>query len=466
MKHNLQLRIKNLSKYFLVIICTQADLHLCTFLPAQNGKIDSLLAQLKRDKEDTNKVNHLDYLASALYSTNPDSTILLGTQAVAIAKKINFKKGEANSYSSSGVGYWAKADYLKALENYFNALKIDETLKDSSGLARIFGNIGIVYDEQSDYPKALEYYGKALKIAEQRGDKKRIAIQLSNMGVVYDEESDYANALDYDFKTLKLTEELGAKNLIASALGNIGIVYDHQAESSSKNKNVNEDLLNKAMNYYLQALKLDEELGNQNNSAAWLGNIGTLSITLKKYKQAEKYLLDALAIDTTIGFLNHTQNTEEQLSDAYEKMGKPELALKYYKNAMALKDTLFSQEKNKEITRKELNYQFEKKQNEQKAAQEKKDALAQADARKQKVILLFVIGGLGLVILFAGFIFRSLRVTRKQKKIIEIKSAETEKQKILIEEKNKDILDSIHYAKRIQQSLLPTEKYIGKNLSR
>ena len=39
-------------------------------------------------------------------------------------------------------------------------------------------------------------------------------------------------------------------------------------------------------------------------------------------------------------------------------------------------------------------------------------------------------------------------------------------QKTLLEEKNKDITDSIHYAKRIQESLLPTEKYIERNLSR
>ena len=39
-------------------------------------------------------------------------------------------------------------------------------------------------------------------------------------------------------------------------------------------------------------------------------------------------------------------------------------------------------------------------------------------------------------------------------------------QKEIIEEKNKDITDSIIYAKRIQQTLLPTEKYIEKNMER
>ena len=67
--------------------------------------------------------------------------------------------------------------------------------------------------------------------------------------------------------------------------------------------------------------------------------------------------------------------------------------------------------------------------------------------------------------MFLAFIFRSLRVTRKQKLFIERKNRETEHQKAIIEVKNKDIMDSIRYAKRIQQSLLPTEKYIDRNIN-
>ena len=74
--------------------------------------------------------------------------------------------------------------------------------------------------------------------------------------------------------------------------------------------------------------------------------------------------------------------------------------------------------------------------------------------------------GLLLVIIFAGYVFKTLRVTRKQKVFIEIKNRETELQKKEIEEKQKEILDSIHYAKRIQTALIPSDKYIDKCLHR
>jgi hypothetical protein len=113
-----------------------------------------------------------------------------------------------------------------------------------------------------------------------------------------------------------------------------------------------------------------------------------------------------------------------------------------------------------------LNYEFEKKEAATKANQDKKDAVALAEKRKQKTVLLLVSCVLILVFVFAGLIFRSLRITRKQKHVIEVKNKETEEQKRIIEQKNKDIVDSIYYAKRIQTALITSEKYIDRNLNK
>jgi hypothetical protein len=56
-------------------------------------------------------------------------------------------------------------------------------------------------------------------------------------------------------------------------------------------------------------------------------------------------------------------------------------------------------------------------------------------------------------------IYNRLKVTQQQKVIIEI-------QKELVEEKQKEILDSIRYAKRIQDALLTPKTYIERNINR
>ena len=107
----------------------------------------------------------------------------------------------------------------------------------------------------------------------------------------------------------------------------------------------------------------------------------------------------------------------------------------------------------------EMQYDFDKKESQAKADQSKKDVVAETTRKRQSIILGSAIAGLLLVLIFALYIYRSLIQKKKA-------NGEIIKQKNIIEEKQKDILDSIYYAKRIQQSLLPTDKYIDKNIKR
>lgn len=117
------------------------------------------------------------------------------------------------------------------------------------------------------------------------------------------------------------------------------------------------------------------------------------------------------------------------------------------------------EENTKKQVRSEMNYEFEKKEAAAKLEQEKKEAIAQAESRKQSIIMYSVCGILVLVFAFAVYAYRSY--LQKQKANLEIT-----RQKEIIEVKQKEILDSIHYAKRIQTALIASDKYIERNLDR
>jgi hypothetical protein len=120
----------------------------------------------------------------------------------------------------------------------------------------------------------------------------------------------------------------------------------------------------------------------------------------------------------------------------------------------------------KKTVQQSMQYEFDKKEASTKLEQEKRDAVATAEKRKQKIIIYAVSSGLLLIFILAVVILRSLRINQKKNKIITGQKELVEKQKKIVEEKQKEILDSIHYAKRIQIALLPNEKIIEKNLSR
>jgi len=403
------------------------------------------------------------------------------------SEELASKKFMAKIYNSIGIIYNAQGDFPKAHHYYFKALKIDEELVDKESLAPVLNNIGIVYMNQGNYPKALDYFFKGLKLDEELNNKIGMAYRFGNIGIVYLEQGDHSKALTFYFKALKMDEELGNKNGIARHLGNIGIVYKEQGVSAKaldyffRALKIDEELKNKngiarhlgnigivykergdlelALKYNSNALKADEEIGNKFGVTLHLGNIGSIYLSQKKYKLAYDHLYHALSLADSIGANDYLMTFYEYLSTLYEKSTIPLQdsiggkllnmedmrlrALTYHKRSLSLKQIIFSEENKKQLVQKEMNFEFEKKEALAKAEQAKKDEVTH-------IIIYSVSAGLLLVLLLAIFIFRGYKQNQKANKIIA--------------EKNKDITDSITYAKRIQQAILPSIDSIKEKL--
>ncbi len=444
-------------------------------------KIDSLLLLINSDKEDTTKVNHLNQVAYLYRNNKPDSTIAISKQSIAICEKtiqtspLKLWFGYSDAVGNLGIGYRLKGDYPKAKEYYFKALKMDEELGNKFGIGKRLVGIANLYLNLANYPKALEYGFKALKANEEINNKRAIALSVSTIGQVYSKQQDYKLALQYSFNTLKTFEEINDKNNTQATYLEIGAIYQ-------KLKNYS-----KALEYLFIALKMSEDFGLVQLNAETLSNIGSVYLEQKEYKQALEYYNKALVIDkrqdivsgiandyNNIGYILTVQEkyieAEEYLSEAikmakqtgalinqmqaennlytlYEKWNKPSKALEHYIVATNLKDSIF----NKTNTQKLMNMEFDRKEEAAKAEQDKKDAVAIAESKKQKFILFLVALGLLSVVVFAGFVVRSLRITNKQNKIIAQHQLE--------------ITDSITYAQRIQYSLLARKEILNSNLN-
>jgi len=450
------------------------------FCFSQNVEVDSLRALLKTDKEDTARIAHLNRICNS-YELSGDLTeeMKAARQALEIAGKSKetegIKRAVARTNNYIGNVYLDQGQYLKALDCYFLALKKNEETGNKLGMAYELGNIGVVYDMQGDYNKALDYDLKGLKLDEETGDQKEIITSNGNIGILYAEKGDYVHALEYLGKALKMAEQFGDKHVTANWLGNIGVVYDYQ------------DNYAMALNYYEKALKLAEEIKDRHKTAIMLACIGSINTATKHFNKASDCIYKALAITDSLKAANSVKHNYELLSTLYQESNTPlpdssggkmlsleQMRLRslyYYKRSVAIRDTLFSKENRKQIVRKEMNYEFEKKEAETKSIHDKEMAISEAQNKKQKLIIWSVAGGLILVGLFSLIIVRSLQITRKQKRIIEIQKraverqkGEVERQKALVDEHQKEIIDSITYAKRLQDAILPPLDFVQKHL--
>jgi tetratricopeptide (TPR) repeat protein len=304
-----------------------------------------------------------------------------------------------------------------------------------------------------------------MHLAEELGNKTEIENTLINIGQVYEIEADHTKAQDYYFKALEIGKELGSKSQVAVVLGNIGTSYSDQAERSTSFKK-RDELYRKAMDYKSKALLLNRETGDKFGVAITLGDVGSLYRRMKNYKEAEDYLERALLLSREINAMELIRDFERSFSELDSARGNFRSALEHYKKHIAARDSITNDENIRKQTRSEMNFEFAKKQESDslKTDAEKKVATAQLRSEKNKRYSLY--GGLGLVMVFAGFIFNRFRVTQKQKKIIESQKEVVEEQKKIVEEKNKEVLDSIHYARRIQRAIIPSDKYISRVLEK
>jgi len=510
------------AKLFISIL--SATLTFSSIAYSQQSKIDSLLNVLKTEKEDTNRVNTLNKLASLFDHTSrfrqADS---ITYKALDLSLKLNFQIGIANSYRNIGTICYTQHKDTDAMKYYLLAFKTDETSGNKSSLGVDYTYIGLVNMHQGNYNEALKNDSIGLKIEELTNNKQGISLTYQFMGIIYRKKGNNPEALKDYLQSLKMAEEMGDRYTAGSDYMDVGNLYQDQVNSSE------------ALKYYALALKALEEINDRRGMENAYINIGNVYTSKQDYTQALSYLTKSLELATALGDRSGMAFAFGNLGDVYENLGNHEKALenqylsfkidqelgdkesmvydyveignvlfaqRKYKDAainydkgqrlaqqlgsielisttyhakagtdtamsnfkaayndyiqfIKYRDSLTNEKNTKKILSEKMTFEFDKKQAIEKAEQDKKDAITLVDKKRQEFTIIAVSIGLLLVMLFSGLLFSRFRLTQKQKKIIE-------RQKGLVEEKQKEILDSITYAKRLQDAILPPLSTIKK----
>jgi len=406
---------------------------------------------------------------------NFDKAIELYLRALKIEQKIGHKKGMAGSMSNLALTFQTRGDIQKALEYNSKSLNIREEIGDKEGVALSLNNLGLIYDSQGEYEKALEYFNKSIKICEQTGDKKGVAYGLTNIGYSYENQDQYVKGLEFLMKGLKILEEIGDKYGLAYALSNIGFFYSVNGDpsiTSSKKASLEAGIL-RSLEFFKKGLKIRDEIGDKNGMAQSLNNIANQYLAMKQFDKASAYLDKAMLLGIETGVVKNIMSAARNLSTIHKRKGNFKAALDNFELFIQMRDSLNNESTRKASIKSQLKYEYEKqaaadsvahnKESEIKNVQLQKQT-AEIKAKKNQQYALF--GGLGLVIIFAGFMYNRFKITQKQKSIIEEQKIIVEQQKHLVEEKQQEVMDSIRYAKRIQTALLPNEKFITRILER
>jgi len=175
-------------------------------------------------KADSNTVIKLNKVGFNMRLTDPEQTVVDANKALAIAQKIGYTAGIAESYRIRGIGNYYLDKSILAIDDYLVARRYFQQIKDLEGEGRVLNNIGNLY-RYNDYDMSLEYFNKALAIAQKYSNTPLIASIYLNIGTVYYHKNSYYQALNYYNKSSVLFEALKDSVNLVQCTQNKGVMY-------------------------------------------------------------------------------------------------------------------------------------------------------------------------------------------------------------------------------------------------
>jgi len=347
------------------------------------------------------KYKYLNTLGLAYCDLSEYSKALeIENEALALGRQAGDKQSEGKSLINIGFIYQRLSNYPQALKFYEQSLKINRDLKNLKGEALNLTNIGNLYTYFDNYKEATKYFSQALEISKKIGYKYNVAMNLNNLGWMYSYSKDPADvlkSLEYYKDALKLNKVMGSKQNELINLVNIGDFYNNRGVYDS------------ALIYYKDAYALSQETGEREKTALALESIGRSYMYSKKYNKAIPFLKQSLAVSVPVKDYREARGAWGCLSTCYESMHQFEPALKAYKQEVIYIDSMVNVDKQKEFTRKEMQFDFDIKDQQNKADQAKKDLVTAQEIRQKNferniVIIAFIL--IVIVALFMLFIIR------------------------------------------------------------
>jgi serine phosphatase RsbU (regulator of sigma subunit) len=411
---------------------------------AQNKfRIDSIEKALEKSTADNLRLPLLNALSSEVVDLDPDKAIRAAKQALVLAEATHNKLAEAEALRNLGYGYYNQASFKTALTSFLKALQIQESLKNKIGILAAANAVGNLYIALRQPDEALKYFNRTLALSSELKLKRGQATSLIGMGSVYADKRDFKLSLSCYFESLKLFQEINEKEAVATAYNNIANVFEKQKDYA------------KALVYITKALTIQEETGNLYGISLALNNIAFFHKAMGNYDQAIVYYTQGMTKALQMGANDRLLESYKGLSACYKKEGKYKEALKMNELCLSLNDTVFNKESARQVAEMQARFDTEKK--------EQQIGLLTRDQKIKQIELgrrllmnrALAIGG-ALLLLLALVAIRANSLKRKVNAELAIKKQKIENAYNIIEEQHKDIKDSIRYAKRIQEAILPT----------
>jgi serine phosphatase RsbU (regulator of sigma subunit) len=387
-------------------------------------------------QSNTDKAKNFLRLSDSIYFSDPDSSFALSCKAEILLSNGSDPKMLAKAKMSKG-RYMLLKSMLEEAEAEFNgAYNIYKENKDTLGLAKVMHSKSILQERLGNHAESIFLQEEAIALNKQCGAYDKALSGLMNLMYRYTQKGDF-------YKAEVMEKEVeGLEQYMKSA--------DHYFFNQNRGVLAFEKKkYQQAFDYFAAALAIARQEKMIDSEATVLMLLGRAARMLGKLELSVQYLEESEQLCAAKELDHEMQETYVEFVKTLEQKGDYKEALRYQKQKEALDKRLLDIDKVNRIAALEKKIAVTEKQKE---IDIEKINTQDEKSKAQRLVWFLVFVGLLSVLL----VFLFVRARNLKNKIQE--------QHHMVEEKQREILDSIHYAKRIQSALLTSDTYIKKYL--
>ena len=378
---------------------------------------------------------------------NPDSAIKLADRLFNLAEETDNWKYLGQAEHDRGLIYKIDGQYPLAVNSYFRCLQYWGPHNYDTGTAKCHQNMANVYVFMRQPEKAQMHFDSALAIFNRQHNEIQVGSVYNDMGSMHVAFGNDSLALYYLRICLQYKEKQKDERGKALACNNMADVFlrQHKLDSAFQYMSVFSDYAWKInrTSYIIRSLDAYGDAYIQSGDPA----------------RGRDSCMKAVHMNNELASVELENDNCLCMYNAYVALKQPDSALKYYIRYIVARDSIGNQDQRTEI----LQIEYTQKELTDSLKTAAQINLAAANLKSEKNRSYFLFTGLTLTLIFGGVMFNRFRITRKQRNLITDQQNETERQRRLIEAKNKEITDSINYAQRIQSAILPSEQELKKS---
>lgn len=444
----------------------------------------SLFAQKKNSKNIEKWINQ----ATEYRFNQPDSSKYYVEKILSEVGNTENSDIKAEALRIMSISYEAQGDYKQALHYGLESLALWRKIGDASKTANVLNSVGIVYDQQGNFYEALKYYNEAYSIYKRLGDDEHLAMMNINLGILFKSQKQYKQVIRHYKDAYAIYKRLNLPAEIAFCEANLGSVYYYtkqydscvyyslRAEQALQKQNnlqfmpvaqanaglgyFEQGKLKEAKQYLQKALKAHRQYGNKKEISFVLIHLARLYEKQNLSNEAYQALIEAKKQAVDIHSPQQVMEASKLLSAYYLKKGDYENAYHQFENYSSVKDTLFEQQKTKEITNHQVRYETEKKEQEITLLTHKNE-IQQLDIRQRNLYLfiaaLLVIGAAVTIWL----VYRNRKIKEEKLK----KEASMQAELLKMEARNTLQNDRLRISRDLHDNIGANLTFIHTNLT-